>query len=445
MADETLDQVVKGAPPPHVSGQQMAQAALSVDSSSDSAQSILDSKRPFTTGSKPPAQPTDPTAQLPSAPPQIYLNLLILEASLRSQYLALRARRRLHVFSLTILTLWTSYFGYVLFFRPREDGKGIGGSPYWLFDMGARISFMGGVLTFILIYATGQWDRGVRWPRRWLAVTNRGLRGMNLKVVIIKGSWWSHLVSNFAFLFPYSSLSRSQGSSFRYVELSEKRVLASTSRYSYRDGYQTKNMRLEDLQPGGDFVKLLLLPKPFSPKFRDDWEKYRADYWEEENRRRADLRRIIMKREKDLAKQKVGWLRWTGWHGWRINKQHEQELARTFNAAQASQHSRQTSSLRGKTRRGSVVQPGKESHSRSSSRSSTVSDYDPNSERRGSRRSRTSQTRPGGSGRMQLTSSDGVSRESTMSKRASMVSSVSSDSNDPEQEQERGMSAIIDE
>jgi len=39
----------------------------------------------------------------------------------------------------------------------------------------------------------------------------------------------------------------------------------------------------EDLAPGGDYVKLLLLPKPFSPNFRENWDIYRTEYWEKEN------------------------------------------------------------------------------------------------------------------------------------------------------------------
>jgi len=77
----------------------------------------------------------DPLASLPSSPPQIYLNLLILEASLRAQWLQLRTRRRQHTFFLTLLGLWTIFFGYALFLAPREDGSGVGGSVYWVVEM----------------------------------------------------------------------------------------------------------------------------------------------------------------------------------------------------------------------------------------------------------------------------------------------------------------------
>ena len=365
MSEAKLDQIVKGAPSPNVSLPEVAAAAVSEEKGESPLQEIIEEKKP---ASHPPA--SDPTATLPSSPPQIYLNLLILEASLRSQYLTLRARRRQHVFFLNILTLWTSYFGYVLFFRPREDGKGVGGSPYWLFDMASKIFFMGGVLTALLIWATGQWDRGVRWPRRWLGVTNRGLRGMNLKIVVIKGPWWARLSSYFTLVFPYSSFFAAQGSSFHYIEFPEKRLVSSTNKYTYREGHQSRNARLEDIESGGNHVRLLLLPKPFSPEFRENWEIYRNEYWERENERRAELRKVVHKRQRDAAKQQGGWFWWTGWGGLRRSKT-ERDLEKTF---------QRPPSLR--KRRGSSFQ-GKEPHSRSSSRSSAVTDGD---DARGSRR-----------------------------------------------------------
>ena len=357
MSEAKLDQLVKGAPSPDVSLPEVAAAATD-DTASSAIHEIIEQKKP---ASQPPS--VDPTSILPSSPPQIYLNLLILEASLRSQYLTLRARRRQHLFFLNILTIWTAYFGYVLFFRPREDGRGIGGSPYWLFDVTAKICFMGGVLTALLIWATGQWDRGVRWPRRWLGITNRGLRGMNLKIVIIKGPWWRRLASFVTLIFPYSSFFSAQGSSFHYIELPEKRMVSSSSKYTYREGHQVRNVRLEDIECGGNHVRLLLLPKPFSPEFRENWELYRTEYWEKENERRTELQRVVRRRQRELAKQQGGWFWWTGWGGLQRRKT-ERDLEKTYQR-QPSQRKRRSSSFR-----------STETHSRSSSRSSIAGDAD---------------------------------------------------------------------
>ncbi|KAI9869667.1 MAG: hypothetical protein M1830_005238, partial [Pleopsidium flavum] len=248
----------------------------------------------------------------------IYLNLLILEASLRSQYLTLRARRRQHTFFLLLLTSWIAYFFYALFLRPREDGRGLGGSVYWVVEIAEKVALMGGMVTGILIWGTGQWQRGVRWPRRWVGIANRGLRVMNTKIVVVTGPWWREMLSHLSFLFPYSSFFPSPGSSYHYVD----RGLEKSSHYtaSYGNPGSGNVHREEDLAPGGDYIKLLLLPKPFSPDFRENWELYRTEYWERENERRAQLRQRVKKRQREVAREQGGWLWWTGWRGWKRTK-----------------------------------------------------------------------------------------------------------------------------
>ncbi|PGH06495.1 hypothetical protein GX51_02319 [Blastomyces parvus] len=265
----------------------------------------------------------DPLSTLPSSPPQIYLNLLILETSLRSQYLALRARRRQNTFFLLLLALWIAYFSYALFLRPREDGRGVGGSVYWVVEMAEKMALMGGVVTGVLIWGTGQWERGVRWPRRWLGVANRGLRGMNTKIVVLRGPWWKEVWSYLAFVFPFPYevfFPSSTTSSFHYVESTgagggekgRKSRLYEDESYSHSDaGTPGTSIVEEDIAPGGDYIKLLLLPKSFSPAFRENWDEYRTDYWEKENERRAVLRRKLKEQRREHAKMAGGWLWWT--------------------------------------------------------------------------------------------------------------------------------------
>lgn len=316
MSASRLDQIVKGAPP---SGSTTTTTTTSTASrrppSPGPARSVsnLDGTPPV----------LDPGLSSPSSPPQIYLNLLILEASLRAQYVTLQARRRQHSFFLFLLGLWIAYFGWALFLRPREDGRGVGGSVYWVVERAEKLALMGGVVTAILVWGTGQWERGIRWPRRWFGVANRGLRNINAKLVIIRGPWWRELLSTLGFLVPYASLFPSAGSSYHYVD-----HLTETGSMGKRSGHGARASRdggggpedlarvEEDLSPGGDLVKLLLLPKPFSPVFRENWELYRLEYWEKENERRADLRRQLRRRQRELAKRQGGWLWWTGWRGW---------------------------------------------------------------------------------------------------------------------------------
>lgn len=263
----------------------------------------------------------DPLNHTPSSPSMIYLNLLILEASLRAQFLELRARKRHHTFFLTLLTCWIAFFGYALFLAPREDGQGVGGSIYWALEGAEKVCFMGGIITAVLVWATGIWDRGIRWPRRWFAISNRGLRGFNCKLVIIRRPLWAEALSTVGFFLTYGLFSHTASSSYRYVEPSILREVEKELQIT-NDSHPTlilphddeeKAGHEEDLAPGGDYVKLLLLAKPFSANFRENWELYRTEYWEKENERRALLREKVKERDGELARQQSPWFWWLPW------------------------------------------------------------------------------------------------------------------------------------
>ncbi|KAF2196857.1 hypothetical protein GQ43DRAFT_342585, partial [Delitschia confertaspora ATCC 74209] len=378
----SLDQIVKGAPPPNISVNQVA--ASPSHSASDRLSSLK--PRPYL-----PHALSDPTSLLPSSPPQIYLNLLILEASLRAQFLTLRARRRQNTFVLTLLAIWLAFFTYALWLRPRDDGTGIGGSQYWLVDAGQKLSFITGLVFVILFWATGQWERGVRWPRRWIGVTNRGLRGFNCKIVIMRGPWWKEFWGWVMFVVPFSGGlwggggDEQAGSSYHFVSLAAERKeglaaeqVGGKGRHHriVRDDGRVVEFAEEDVAPGGDYVKLLLLPKPFSPDFRENWEVYRTEFWERENERRRELRKKVRQRQKEIAREEGGWLWWTGWRGWpwkKSKRRAEMERMGTLHQHSASG----TVHLRDRSRRPSsnlLKERGREgsmSHSRSSSCSTT--------------------------------------------------------------------------
>ncbi|KAL4975079.1 Spo7-like protein-domain-containing protein [Aspergillus desertorum] len=309
MAAPSLDQLVKGSPAPS-----HRLRSLSAPSAEPLTPSLSSYPSAVSVSSTPsPTTANDPLSALPSSPPQIYLNLLILESSLRAQYLALRERRRQNTFFLLLLAAWITYFGYALFLRPREDGRGVGGSVYWVVEMWERVALLGGVVTALLVWGTGQWERGIRWPRRWLAVANRGLRTMNTKIVVIRGPWWQELLSYLSFLFPFSTpFFTSAVGDFHYLDrpLSEKRG-GRSSQYYYNIDPESGLVE-EDLSPGGDHIRLLLLPKLFSPEFRGNWDDYRTDFWDKENERRAQLREKLRQRERQIARQEGSWFWWIG-------------------------------------------------------------------------------------------------------------------------------------
>ena len=328
MASETrLNQVVKGAPPSIIH---------------------VPPPAPLTTAPTPTiALANDPTlATLPSSPPQIYLNLLILESSLRSQYLHLLSRRRLNTFFLLLLAFWNSLFFYLLFLRPREDGSGLGGSVYWFFETCEKLALLGGIFTAWLIYITGQWERGVKWPRKWVGTTNRGLRTFNLRVVVNKRPVWSHL----SFLVPMG-LFGERHADWHIVEEPPGRIVE------------------EDLAPGGGDVQLLLLPKSFSPEFREQWDIYRADYWEKENARRLSLKDKMLAQKRAKAKETGGWKWWTG--TWRLSTAHAPR--KHYDLEKHGHGSQRTKLLSDTARRRSIMRSDSSNHSRQSSRGSRAS------------------------------------------------------------------------
>ncbi|PWY82947.1 hypothetical protein BO70DRAFT_396185 [Aspergillus heteromorphus CBS 117.55] len=381
MASPSLDQLVKGAPA--TGSRPGSSATQSSEPLAPASQSYAASSDP----SSPPRSSTpDPLSTLPSSPPQIYLNLLILESSLRAQYLALRERRRQNTFFLLLLAIWNVYFAYALFLRPREDGRGVGGSVYWVVEMWDKVALMGGVVTALLVWGTGQWERGVRWPRRWLAVANRGLRTMNCKIVIIRGPWWQELLSYLSFLFPFSApFFPSSVGDFHYMErpVSEKR--GSRQHYQQYYNHDTESgLVQEDLGPGGDYIQLLLLPKSFSPEFRQNWDEYRSEFWDKENERRTQLRQKLRQKERHLAQQDGGWLWWFG-VSWKVS-QRRRVAAATINRpadADKAQHQHRhhahhpsISKLNHEPKSPSRRGTRSDSHSRTPSRSTTPVDTD---------------------------------------------------------------------
>ncbi|OQE39340.1 hypothetical protein PENCOP_c007G08778 [Penicillium coprophilum] len=362
-----LDQVVKGAPTPG------ARASTREPLNSQAHSSDSSPPRPST---------PDPLANLPSSPPQIYLNLLILETSLRAQYLALRERRRQNTFFLLLLAAWLAHFAYALFLRPREDGRGVGGSVYWVVEMAEKVALLGGVVTALLVWGTGQWERGIRWPRRWLAVSNRGLRVMNTKIIVIRGPFWQELLSYVSFLFPLSApFLPSPNGNYRLVEQSssDKRTIGGRQHHQqlYPGREHESNVIEEDLSPGGDYIRLLLLPKSFSPEFRENWDDYRTDFWEKENERRAQLRLKVREQDRNLAKTEGSWLYRLGL-GWRASQRRRGTLHRPLEPdfKQRIGHSHHPSITKINHERGpsSRRSTRSESHSRTSSRSTTPVD-----------------------------------------------------------------------
>lgn len=372
--DAKLDQLVKGQPPPNISPTQIAQSAKA------------SSHNPSPTAPQPPPSvASDPRDSHPSSPPQIYLNLLILESSLRLQYLSLRARLRLHLLLLAALIAWVLTFTYLLYFRPREDGSGVGGSVYWVLETAYKLAWGGGVVTACLVYFTGLYDRGIRWPRKFTSTTNRGLRQFNLKIIIVRQSFLRELIGYFT----AGWWGESKRVNFQAVP---KDIEATAPKEHWTSHAARHGVVEEDLAPAGDVLKLLLLPKPFSPDFREGWENWRMEYWEKENARRAELRKVVSARQKEIARKEGGWLWRTGWRGWKNVRIFRGKSRRQLEHERLALKEKLLDRTKEKRRRESMLRSG--SHSRSSSRSTTPG---PDSDRPSSRRAGDVERRRGSS------------------------------------------------
>jgi hypothetical protein len=377
MAASQLDQIVKGAPPPDKPIPTLPTSG------------VLTTPPPSLTA--PATSLSDPLASLPSSPHQIYLNLLILEASLRKQYLEIRARRRRYTFFLLLLGIWNLCFGYAYYFAPREDGSGHGGSIYWAVESFEGSALLTGVIVALLVWATGEWERGIRWPRRWVGVTNRGLREFNCKVVVVKGSFWEEWFSILRFILSKNLFSSDPNSSYRYIDPSMN-LASSTNNNNERSHRPLPNLPNlpniheddishtptgyeEDLSPGGDHLRIVLLPKPFSATFRENWDTYRRSYWERENERRFRLRQKLREHDKRRARERTGLSLFQRF--WRIRGgQSPKDVEKSHHSAHHRQLSSVNAALRGERRmreRGSSIRSSdaQQSHSRTSSRSTT--------------------------------------------------------------------------
>jgi len=228
------------------------------------------------------------------------------------------------------------------------------------------------------------YERGVRWPRKFVSTTNRGLRGFNMKVVVVKApSLWGELAGWLGVLDP-AGWWRAPKMNFQLIpkdiEAGSTLGTVTTAGKGGTEHWRSHALRHglveEDIAPSGDTLKLLLLPKPFSPDLREGWETYRMEYWERENARRAELRRLVRRRQRDVAYREGGWLWWTGCRGWNNIRVFSSKSRRQLDLEKlALKEQPSTERLREKARelrrleRDGLLRS--DSHSRSSSRSTT--------------------------------------------------------------------------
>ncbi|KAF3904890.1 hypothetical protein ABW20_dc0107368 [Dactylellina cionopaga] len=320
--ESRLDQIIKGTPAANSKATQVATAYVQTPSIH------LPDNTHHTTNinNNPPAIPQNPLDTHPTSPPTIYLNLIILEASLRAQYQRLHLRRRKYTFFLILLCLWTGYFFNAVYIT--------GPSPYSIISTFEKLCLIGGIVTGLLFWMSGLYAKTMIWPRRLVGNVNKGLRMFNVKLVVVNRSfsqrmrdWLEILVKRHPLGWVYSvglkrvppprpmihvrSRGQSNASNRGLAGLRgsapgtpgtppprsaadvllAQRALGNTPRQPAPppDAFDP-----DDYLESGRNVKLVILAKHFSADFREGWEVYRSEYWEKENERRAVEVQAIM-------------------------------------------------------------------------------------------------------------------------------------------------------
>lgn len=218
-----------------------------------------------------------------SMPPsgKVFRNMLILEESLREQVIQQRAMRRKYLIFLAILC------------------SIIAGLAHHLFILDAAVSSTGTarlilkfllistVITLLLYHLSGEYQKTIVLPRKFLSSTNKGLRQLNVRLVKIKtplADKVTDLIREFSLLVVNFALEV-----FHRVSPSS---------------IQNKDSKIEiflvtcqsQCQPriGVTDVKLLLNARVFNVDIREGWEIYRSEFWINEGvRRRNNLLSFI--------------------------------------------------------------------------------------------------------------------------------------------------------
>ncbi|CAH6723218.1 hypothetical protein CLIB1444_13S02982 [[Candida] jaroonii] len=225
---------------------------------------------------------------------KVFRNLLILEESLRQQVFQQKALRRKYLTFMAILcSLIASISHYLYVADTNQSSK----STVRVILTFVLLALM---FTLLLYYLSGEYQKTIVLPRRFLSSTNKGLRQLNIRLVKIKIPWVDY----------FSDLLRELLLNFTNSCLNLLHKMDPNS-------YQNKNSKLEVLlislmsqcQPrtGIADVKLVLNARVFNTDIREGWELYRSEFWLEEGMRRRNnlLNFITGHTEDDSSKEKL--------------------------------------------------------------------------------------------------------------------------------------------
>lgn len=200
---------------------------------------------------------------------KIFRNLLILEESLRQQVIQQRTLRRKYLTFLATLCSLIASISHHLYFNEQ-----LGPSRVAL-----QLVVLALVVTLLLYHLSGEYQKTIVLPRKFLSLTNKGLRQLNVRLVKIKTSFahtWADLVREF-------------GLFLCIMALSILHTLVPSTIHNPRSKLEVWLVSAQlRCQPrfGLNDVKIVLFPRSFSTDIREGWELYRNEFWINEGMRR---------------------------------------------------------------------------------------------------------------------------------------------------------------
>lgn len=200
---------------------------------------------------------------------KIFRNLLILEESLRQQVIQQRALRRKYLTFLAVLCSLIASISHHLYFTQHSG----------TFTVVLQLTLLALLVTLMLYHLSGEYQKTIVLPRRFLSSTNKGLRQLNVRLVKIK-----------------TSLTDSSVDLIREFGLFLCTMCLRSLHTVYPSMIQNPKSKLEVFLVSGQLqcqprfgltdVKLMLMPRSFNTDIREGWELYRNEFWVNEGVRR---------------------------------------------------------------------------------------------------------------------------------------------------------------
>lgn len=202
---------------------------------------------------------------------KIFRNLLLLEENLRQQVIQQRAMRRKYLTFLAILCSLSASIAHQLYFVEK--------TPTGTKRVILQFSLLALLVTLMLYHLSGEYQKTIVLPRRFLSSTNKGLRQFNIRLVKIKIPFSDSIIDL-----------------VREMSLFVVNLLLISFHRLNPAMIQNRDSKLEvflvscqlQCQPriGITDVKLVLNARMFNTDIREGWELYRSEFWIHEGVRR---------------------------------------------------------------------------------------------------------------------------------------------------------------